>query len=249
MAIFIACNGWLDKTLTLADWGCEIDMALGTYRQSIQEEEKEILQLMEAYAVNDCFAVTRIMNETRSWRPLTLPTTNGPCFIRWMRWRSTLESRRRTIPVRRERKIADGSWEIWADTSKRYVTSSFRHERNQMANRRHPAQTYRFEVIRRIRPSFNIMKVKGILQSINITYVNMNIVRHTLFIGLKNKQLIDETEKLLHERLFTPQHFQRLYLKKEEPKWSCRHSACFERIRVCCFVLVYRRWSLVPMSI
>ena len=95
--------------------------------------------------------------------------------------------------------------------------------RNQIANRRRRGKRYRFEVIRQIYPSFTITKVKRILKSINITYVNINIVRQTLFIGLKDKELVDETEKLLHKRVFTEQHYRRLYpkidgQKNDEPK-------------------------------
>lgn len=32
MAIFIVFKQWLDKRMTLADWGCGIDLALGTYK-------------------------------------------------------------------------------------------------------------------------------------------------------------------------------------------------------------------------
>lgn len=293
MAIFIACNQWLDKRMTLADWGCGIDMALGTYSQSIKEDEKEIRQRMEAYAMNDCLAVTRIVNEIRTWKMVTPPATNeqdetavddeqGPMIElqppreEWAMFNEPNEPRRQLNrfneesqveqrPHSSERRMVhvvdepsedrhlneallfeqdmhDGKQphrsdrsgkspmihdedesirvsnmsHVYLDTNE--ITRMNQKARNKAANRRLRAKRYRFEVIRDIYPSFNITKVKRILKSINITYVNINIVRHTLFIGLKNKQLVDETEKLLHERVFTEQHFRRLYQKKEESK-------------------------------
>jgi hypothetical protein len=47
----------------------------------------------------------------------------------------------------------------------------------------------------------------------NIFYVNINLVRDTLFIGLKNQEIVNEVEQLLHKRIFTEQHFNRLYRK------------------------------------
>ena len=303
MALFITCNQWLDKRMTLADWGCGIDMALGTYRQSNKEDELEIRQLMEAYAMNDCLAVTKIANEIRAWKSPTQPATNeqdetiaddeeGPMIElhpprdEWSQFNEPNEPRltqsslgqsnqfneesqveqrieieqrpessgRRMVHVvdepsedrhlkqalvfeqgldhdeQQDRSDEEGESLMIhdedeqtrvKDTARVYldakeVTTMDQKTRNRIANRRRRAKRYRFEVIRQIYPSFNITKVKRILKSINITYVNINIVRHTLFIGLKNKQLVDETEKLLHDRIFTEQHHRRLYPKNDK---------------------------------
>jgi hypothetical protein len=58
---------------------------------------------------------------------------------------------------------------------------------NRKINRRHRANRYPYEVICRIYPLFSITKVKQILKSMNIYYVNINMVRHILFIGLNIK--------------------------------------------------------------
>ena len=87
--------------------------------------------------------------------------------------------------------------------------------RNRIANQRRRAKRYRFEVIRQIDPSFNITKIKRVLKAMDIRYVNINIVRQTLFIGLKDQTIVEETERLLHDRLFTEQHHRRLYPKNE----------------------------------
>ena len=44
-----------------------------------------------------------------------------------------------------------------------------------------------------------------------IFFVNINMVQHRLFIGLKNQTMVDEVEKLLHDRIFIEQHYHRLY--------------------------------------
>ncbi|CAF4992439.1 unnamed protein product [Rotaria sp. Silwood1] len=83
--------------------------------------------------------------------------------------------------------------------------------RNRKTNRRHRINRYRYEVIRQVYRLFSITKIKRILRSMNIFYVNINMVRHKLFIGLKNQTMVDEVEKILHNRIFTKQHYHRLY--------------------------------------
>ncbi|CAF2651773.1 unnamed protein product [Rotaria sp. Silwood2] len=78
-------------------------------------------------------------------------------------------------------------------------------------NCRHRINRYLYEVIRQVYRLFSITKIKRILRSMNIFYVNINMVRHKLFIGLKSQTMADEIEKLLHDRIFTEQHYHRLY--------------------------------------
>ncbi|CAF3597217.1 unnamed protein product [Rotaria socialis] len=68
-AIYLAFNEWLDKRLTLANWGCGIDWSLKAYLSSnnmhdqqsrIIQDEEEIRTLMTTYASNDCFAVAKL---------------------------------------------------------------------------------------------------------------------------------------------------------------------------------------------
>ena len=87
--------------------------------------------------------------------------------------------------------------------------------RNRKTNDRLRAKRHTFEVIRKIYPLFNITKVKRILKSMNIFYVNINIVGHTLFIGVKTQDVANEVEYQLNDRLFTKQHYYRLYPKNK----------------------------------
>ena len=145
--------------------------------------------------------------------------TDGSCS-RWTEWRPTLGQSTRI----RTRLGSTTTTNLHLDSAE--IARMNQKTRNRIANRRRRGKRYRFEVIRQIYPSFTITKLKRILKSINITYVNINIVRQTLYIGLKDKELVDETEKLLHKRVFTEQHYRRLYLKidgqkNDEPKWPC----------------------------
>ena len=83
--------------------------------------------------------------------------------------------------------------------------------RNRKVNRRHRTNRYRYEVIRDVYERFTITKIKRILKSMNIFYVNINKVRNRLFIGLKNQSIVEEVETLLHSRMFTKHHYERLY--------------------------------------
>ncbi|CAF4490430.1 unnamed protein product [Rotaria socialis] len=74
-AIYLAFNEWLDKRLTLANWGCGIDWSLKTYLSSnnmhdqqsrIIQDEEEIRTLMTTYASNDCLAVAKLYQTMES---------------------------------------------------------------------------------------------------------------------------------------------------------------------------------------
>ncbi|CAF1243897.1 unnamed protein product [Rotaria sordida] len=95
--------------------------------------------------------------------------------------------------------------------SKSTITLTSKQIRNRKINRRHCANRYRFEVVRQVYELFSITKIKRILKLMNIYYVNINMVRHKLFIGLKNEKMVDEVETLFHDRIFTEQHYNRLY--------------------------------------
>ncbi|CAF3957574.1 unnamed protein product [Rotaria sp. Silwood1] len=83
--------------------------------------------------------------------------------------------------------------------------------RNRKTNRRHRANRYRFKVIRRVYHLFKAKQIKRILKSMNIYTLNVNVIRQELCIGLKDQATVDEVERLLHDRMFTKQHYHRLY--------------------------------------
>ncbi|CAF4772353.1 unnamed protein product [Rotaria sp. Silwood2] len=75
MAIYLTFNQWLDKRMTLANWGCGIDLTLHTIsiprqfiniKKIIIEDEQEYRRLMTIYALNDCLAVTQLAQQTNS---------------------------------------------------------------------------------------------------------------------------------------------------------------------------------------
>ena len=330
MAIFVVFKQWLDKRMTLADWGCGIDLALGTYKSSYgrgrREDEEEIRRFMTIYAMNDCFAVTQLAYEIQTWELLTPPTTIEqeeerrstaenkhepiielhPPHEEWSEFSESIDpptttqssyrrvarsdesdrvenpieieqsiqpSERRMVHVSNEpnedrhsgQSIEPNAFDYVVDKNNEHQrrtstdlhfdrqqrrdssvvhdlnepsevsrTSRFDLEvnptsthhrtaqqiRNRIANDRRRPKCYRFEVTRQVYPLFNISKVKSILKAMDIRYVNINIVRHTLFIGLKNKQVVEETEKLIHDRIFTEQHYLRLYPKNEKQNSS-----------------------------
>ncbi|CAF1418967.1 unnamed protein product, partial [Didymodactylos carnosus] len=65
---------------------------------------------------------------------------------------------------------------------------------NQLQNRRRRARRY-----------------ERILRSMNIHYVNFNVVGHILFIGMKDEHSRAQLEQMLHDNMFTESHYYRLY--------------------------------------
>lgn len=118
------------------------------------------------------------------------------------------------IHVRNESSEVDGFFSL-GHRRKPMSELTPQQRRNRKTNDRLRAKRYTFEVIRKIYPLFNITKVKRILKSMNIFYVNINIVGHTLFIGVKTQDVANEVEYQLNDRLFTKQHYYRLYPKNE----------------------------------
>ena len=343
MAVFVTFNEWIDKRMTLADWGCGIDLALGTYKSSRgcgeREDEEEIRRLMTIYAMNDCFGVTKLSKQINTWKLLTPPTTIEtedeqssidnkqeliielhPPHEEWCEFdesidptttkppshrqidrynedrrvedrrvedrinteQSTRPSERRMVHVsnepdedrhsgqsiesnasmhvveknddRQRRTTVNHQFDrkqhrceqqrqqqrestmvhvlnepnevgrksrLYLETEQTTTASRTKQQiKNRIANNRRRAKRYRFEVTRQIYRSFTITKVKRILKSMNIDFVNINIVRHMLFIGLKSKAIVQKTEEQLHDRIFTEQHYRRLYTKNERQNFT-----------------------------
>lgn len=92
--------------------------------------------------------------------------------------------------------------------------------RNQHKNLKKRTRRYRFEVTRQIYHKFTTRNVKKILIFMNIPYVNINIVRKTLFLGLKNEQIRRMADEALHSGIFTEEHYyrirKRLHLDKQK---------------------------------
>jgi hypothetical protein len=81
-AIKLSFNRWLDKRMTMANWGCGIDPELETYISANNygggkriEDEEEYRKLMSIYAVYDCMAVTKLKEIIETKKPLTPPDT------------------------------------------------------------------------------------------------------------------------------------------------------------------------------
>ena len=75
-AIYLTFNEWLDKRLTLADWGCALDVKSSMFNEQnhrIIDDEIHIRQLMILYAMNDCFSVTKLVHFMSSFDQLTSP--------------------------------------------------------------------------------------------------------------------------------------------------------------------------------
>ena len=338
LAMYVASNQWLDKRMTLSNWGCGIDLSLGTIETTIKfntsydeqmGNEKEYRRLMTAYAIHDCLAVTQLVNRIDMWKLTTPPTTvepeetsgderaftndeqqdlivelhpmsedlfevhttmeeneyssrqtyqrnhndsvinhderlnehdgsetvhvsNEPILYQTVQEpigygepmaiqhnedgdgiRSLPETMNVHLGHHRRRTLIDFTNEtsnmtthvqnessqvnlFYLDRSERpNLQSTPQQRRNRAFYDRRRAKRYTFEVIRQLYPLFNITKVKRILRSMNIFYVNINIVRHTLFIGVKTQDVANEVEYQLNDRLFTKQHYYRLYPKNK----------------------------------
>ncbi|CAF1464395.1 unnamed protein product [Rotaria sordida] len=116
--------------------------------------------------------------------------------------------------------ISDDDIEQYTTTTRPFRSQQHRQHqqhqsltRNQRKNRKKRRRRYRFEVIRRIYHKFNISNIKKILIFMNIPHENLNVVGHTLFLDMKNKQMEKEVDEKLHDGLFTKEHYYRIRKK------------------------------------
>jgi len=344
---------YLNKTATVGEWGCGIDLLLGTHlpkhlvgpeRTYYIQEERKYRSILKEYAINDVFAVTKLVHKMNLINLLTPPSTaehqdnyEEPMQIQQepsielkppneeqevhvqdeepttSNENSSYEEHieleitpsdnnmgifdfenvsnddqdeiyynqlrkvhvhdepmelelydNQTLPTIKKPSSFDDGWELISDdelpevmkihrpfkqlyhqeqqqpneTRTVHVTGEphkvrnsyylgpqlYLHENptpNQIRNRRLRAKRYIHEVIREVYGAFRNTDIKDILHAINITYLNVNIVRGKLYIGLKNEQAVDEAEQVLHPRMFTKDHYQR-YMKKKKKNTLAR---------------------------
>ncbi|CAF3464042.1 unnamed protein product [Rotaria socialis] len=79
--------------------------------------------------------------------------------------------------------------------------------RSQRQSHKHRAKRYRYEIIRKIYHKFTITDIKKILIFMDIPYANINVVGSTLFLGVKNEQIKNIIDKILHSGIFTKKHY------------------------------------------
>jgi hypothetical protein len=85
--------------------------------------------------------------------------------------------------------------------------------RNQKKNRKKRAKRYTYEIIRKVYREFTTTDIKKILIFMNIRVENVNVVGHTLFLDMKNEQIKKEVDGMLHDGLFTEEHYYRIKKK------------------------------------
>ena len=254
-AVYLTFNEWIDKRMTLADWGCCLDTESRIFRNQSHrdvEHEKEIRRMMTLYAIHDCFAVTRLANhmasEDRSTPPPTITyeqisddeqTAEGNDEELTIYLSPPIDEDEPGVHVRDEPMVSNES-EIVVDVQREvHVRDELQHNsaevpeddveplmnrtderrttpvktpltRNQKKNRKKRANRYRHEVIRHVHDRFSISNIKTILIDMNIHYANMNVVGHTLFIGLRDEETRKHVDDLLHGGMFTKEHYCRI---------------------------------------
>ena len=275
-AIYLTFNEWLDKRMTLADWGIGLDIESSTFKNQHHqgiEDEIHIRKLMITYATDDCFSVTKLahyilppdqltppstasqeepeddderINMNDNEQPIRLsPTsdaheTEGGHVRNEFPMMNDLDEKNEpneTNPLGQNGELNElvivapdlldevhvqnelhVDVEMVPDNEEQHATDRQRHEQEQRqrraANRRRNLKRrekrYRFEVVRKIYFKFSISDIKKILINMNIHYINFNIVGRTLFIGVRNESTQKQLDDLLHNDMFTEEHYNRI---------------------------------------
>ena len=83
---------------------------------------------------------------------------------------------------------------------KKKRSAAVKKRRNQKSSLRHRKNCYHYELIRRV--NMPIITIKRILDEYQIKYINVNVVRSTLYLGVKNAELQRRYEQLLPDDVF-----------------------------------------------
>lgn len=236
-AIHLTFNEWLNKRLTLADWDCVLDVQSNLFKNRhyrVITDEIHMRQLMVLYAMNDCFSVTKLINHMLVFDQPTPPSTGS---LEETIEDTNNDGRTRnddeqliqlhpsneimvTDEVHVEYELQNDIQMISDDEGQQQLDGIERSQeeireqpmltKNQKKNRKKRANRYRFEIIRHIYYQFSTSHIKDILIYMNLYYRNINIVGHTLFVGINDEQSRQRANGLLHPGMFTKQHFQRI---------------------------------------
>ncbi|CAF4397110.1 unnamed protein product [Didymodactylos carnosus] len=90
-------------------------------------------------------------------------------------------------------------------------TERDRKRRSHKTSIRMHRKCYTYEVIRDIFEWFSICNVKTVLRGLRIKWVNVHLVRHRMFLGLKDDTTRIQCEQRLTEEFFTENHYRALY--------------------------------------
>ncbi|CAF1047839.1 unnamed protein product [Didymodactylos carnosus] len=92
-----------------------------------------------------------------------------------------------------------------------YRTERDRKRRSRKTSIKMRRKRYTFEVIRDISERFSISNVKSVSWWLRIKWVNVHLVRHRMFLGLKDDTTRIQCEQSLTDELFKENHYRALY--------------------------------------
>ena len=196
-------------------------MQIGNDEQTQIPQNEQTEMKKRAYSYHQNLPdVMRIHLENRSIEIINVEKSNGPSLPDIMIPYFGPKQTHQSVEQRREGTRKDEPKQVHVTDRVRENNFSNRNSseeealrrqlRNRKTNLRHRANRYRFEVIRKCYHKFKTTHVKRIIKSMNIKYKNINLVRHTAYIGVKEED-VDDVERQLHSRIFTEQHYYRLY--------------------------------------
>lgn len=224
-AVHLSMNQWLDKRMTMSDWSCGIDPTLETYKSisnqhrdqgGIVKEEETYRQLMAAYAVCDCMAVTKLLTVTKPIRqPRSKPEitggvhpTNDPLSIDITLLNDGSPLSQATDHVANEHHPGTET-SINIDPIQPIEKKKQTTKNTQTTKKKR--NLYKFLIIRKLYVRFNTTQVKNILVDLNIFWKNVNVSNHILYLGLGDLEKKRRADELLHEDMFTKRHYYRIY--------------------------------------
>ncbi|CAF1579682.1 unnamed protein product [Didymodactylos carnosus] len=206
-AIAVTFGTFLDKRLTLSRWACGLDPKLQTWmtseltgqgewnKQQVENYEATFEQLIRRSTVTEPTTIKSV-DVLVDHVPDDLLVSTDVLAAQVLNDRSistkttTTRTWKHKTPHRTER-----------DRKRRSHKTSIRMRRKR----------YTYEVIRDIFERFSISNVKSVLRSLRIKWVNVHLVRHRMFLGLKDDTTRIQCEQRLTEEFFTENHYRALY--------------------------------------
>ena len=97
------------------------------------------------------------------------------------------------------------------DRRTRYDQSDIANSMPENKTRKQRNKRHRFQVIRKLCYRFDTTQVKNILIDMNIRWTNVDVKYHRLILSLHDSRTQRRVDRLLHEDIFTENHYHRIY--------------------------------------
>ncbi|CAF1193942.1 unnamed protein product [Didymodactylos carnosus] len=206
-AIAVTFGTFLDKRLPLSRWACGLDPELQTWMTyELIGQDGWNKQQVESYEA----AFEQLIRRSTTAEPTTIKSVD--VLVDHVPDDLLVSTDVLAAQVLNDRSIftKTTTTRTWKHKTL-HRTERDRKRRSHKTSIKMRRKRYTYEVIRDIFERFSISSVKSVLRWLRIKWVNVHLVRHRMFLGLKDDATRIQYEQRLRDEFFTENHYRALY--------------------------------------